>query len=81
MRRDTDPTTRAVLTISELNELLGGNRAATYARAQAGTLPVSTFRDGRKILVRRDEVERLLGKDAVERLLSRRCSAGMVEAA
>lgn len=81
MSRTIDPTTRATLTIPELCQLFGTDRASTYAMAQAGTLPVPTFRTGRRIFAPRAAVEALVGKEAVHELLSRQHGAGDADAA
>lgn len=71
MPREIDPTNRATLTIPELCALFGTDRRSTYAMAHTGTLPVATFRAGRRIFASRAAVETLVGKEAVRDLLAR----------
>ena len=49
---------RRVLSIEEAGRLLGLSRAAAYAHAKAGTIPV--IRLGRRVLVPKAALERLL---------------------
>ena len=55
-----DPTELAyLLTVDEVAALLRTTRKAIYARAERGLLP-GAVRDGRRLLVRRDELLRSL---------------------
>jgi excisionase family DNA binding protein len=53
-----DDTKRRTLTIAEAGAQLGLGRSAAYAAAHRGEIP--TIRLGRKILVPRDQLDRLL---------------------
>jgi excisionase family DNA binding protein len=53
---------RATLTIPELAERLGISRSSAYALAARSALPVPTIRLGRRMVVSRQLVERLLAR-------------------
>ena len=61
----TLPTERRTLTIPEVAAALGLARSTAYELAAADRLPVPTIRAGRRLLVSRSALERLLsGEDA-----------------
>ncbi len=61
----TPQTERRTLTIPEVAAALGVARSTAYELATANRLPVPTIRAGRRLLVSRDALERVLaGEDA-----------------
>lgn len=52
----------ATMTIEELAKVLGCGRNTVYQAARDGALPVPLIRIGRRLLVSRLEVDRLLGR-------------------
>ena len=61
----TPQTERRTLTIPEVAAALGVARSTAYELATANRLPVPTIRAGRRLLVFRDALERVLaGEDA-----------------
>jgi predicted DNA-binding transcriptional regulator AlpA len=59
-------TKRATLTIPEIAECLGISRSAAYALATRSALPVPTIRLGRRMVVSRQSIERLLASGSSE---------------
>lgn len=55
---------RATYTLAEFAALLGISYTQAHEHAQAGTLPVTSIRQGRKYLFPRSAVHRLLEIDA-----------------
>jgi excisionase family DNA binding protein len=53
-------TTRQTLTIEEVGDALGINRATAYLLAQRNELPVPVIRLGRRVVVGRAALERVL---------------------
>ena len=62
----TPPTERRTLTIPEVAAALGLARSTAYELAAADRLPVPTIRAGRRLLVSRAALERVLDGVAVE---------------
>ena len=58
--RTTRPPTRRTMTIPEFATELGIDRSTAYSLAKANRLPVPTIRVGRRLLLARDAVDRLL---------------------
>jgi len=63
---DAKGTSRATLTIEETAAQLGISRSSAYEAARRGQLGVPVIRIGRRLLVPRAALERLLGR-SVER--------------
>jgi excisionase family DNA binding protein len=59
-------TKRATLTIPEIAERLGISRSAAYALAARSALPVPTIKLGRRMVVSRQLIERLLASGSSE---------------
>ena len=59
----TRTPTRRTVTIPEFADELGIDRSTAYALAKDDRLPVPVIRVGRRILLGRDAVERLLSGD------------------
>lgn len=57
-----EDTEKQTLTVAEAAQALGISKSAAYAAANKGDLP--TIRIGRKILVPKVQLERLLGESA-----------------
>ncbi len=55
---------RQTLTIEEVGQALGINRATAYQLAQRDQLPVPVIRLGRRMVVGRAALERALGRTA-----------------
>ncbi len=53
---------RQTLTIAEVGQALGINRATAYQLAQRDQLPVPVIRLGRRLVVGRAALERVLGR-------------------
>ena len=57
-----DPDRRATLTVTEAAKILGISRTTAYESVGRGEIPARRF--GRRIVVVRSELERLLDSDA-----------------
>jgi hypothetical protein len=67
----TNRKRRLTATIPEVSELLDIHPKSGYALAATGSLPIPTFRCGRKVLASRHSLEDLLGAAAVAHVLDR----------
>ena len=64
----SDPTTRATATIPEFAERYGIARSTAYDLANCDALPVPVIRLGRRLVVSRALMERVLAGEAVRRI-------------
>jgi excisionase family DNA binding protein len=64
--KSTKPESRATMTIPEFCRALGIGRNQGYAAASKGELPVPLIRIGKRVLVSRAAVERLLAGALVD---------------
>ncbi|MDQ3692779.1 MAG: helix-turn-helix domain-containing protein [Chloroflexota bacterium] len=60
----TNDANRATMTVEEAAERLGISRTLAYELATTGRLPVPVLRLGRRIVVSRLALERVLGADS-----------------
>ena len=65
-----------VLTVDQTSKLLGLSRGATYEAIRTGELPVTPIRIGRRILVPREPLLRLLGVRDADGLSGKSSSKG-----
>ena len=63
MRPERTDNSRRTLTIPEVAAALGIDRSHAYALAQRGRLPVPVLRLGRRLVVPREALERVLAGD------------------